>query len=136
LIAPLIVGTVGQEYNFHLGFSLAAIGMFLGLVLFIVTKKKSLGLAGTYVPNPLTGEEKKKTLTRIGLGILVIVILGAVGIMTGLLTIERFIFMVSILGILIPAAYFTFMYRSKKTTEVERSRLLAYIPLFVAAMMF
>ena len=28
LLAPLIVGTIGQEYNYHLGFSLAAIGMF------------------------------------------------------------------------------------------------------------
>ena len=30
LLAPLIVGTIGQEYNYHLGFSLAAIGMFFG----------------------------------------------------------------------------------------------------------
>ena len=28
------------------------------------------------------------------------------------------------------------MYRSPKTTEVERSRLLAYIPLFIASVMF
>src|SRR5699024_5652694 len=31
LIAPLIVGTLGQDYNYHLGFGTAAIGMFLGL---------------------------------------------------------------------------------------------------------
>lgn len=136
LIAPLIVGTVGQQYNFHLGFSLAAIGMLLGLIVFVVTKKKNLGLAGTYVANPLTGDEKKKVFSRLGIGALLIVILGAIGISTGLLTIERFIFTVSILGIIIPAAYFFVMYRSPKTSEVERSRLLAYIPLFIAAMMF
>lgn len=136
LIAPLVVGTVGQQYNFHLGFSLAAIGMFLGLIVFIVTKKKSLGLAGTYVANPLTQEEKKKVFARIGIGALIIVILGAIGITTGLLTIDRFIFLVSILGIAIPAAYFIMMYRSPKTTETERSRILAYIPLFIAATMF
>ncbi|MEK4027152.1 MULTISPECIES: peptide MFS transporter [Bacillaceae] len=136
LIAPLIVGTVGQEYNFHLGFSLAAIGMFLGLVVFAVTKKTRLGLAGTYVPNPLTGEEKKKVFIQIGIGTLVIVILGAIGMTTGLLTIDRFILLVSILGIIIPAAYFIMMYRSPKTSEIERSRLLAYIPLFIAATMF
>jgi POT family proton-dependent oligopeptide transporter len=44
--------------------------------------------------------------------------------------------MISILGILIPAAYFIVMYRSPKSTDVERSRLIAYIPLFIAAMMF
>ena len=31
-IAPLTVGWLGQKVNFHLGFSLAAIGMFFGLV--------------------------------------------------------------------------------------------------------
>lgn len=43
---------------------------------------------------------------------------------------------VSILGIVIPACYFIFMYRSPKTTEVERSRVIAYIPLFIAAVVF
>lgn len=65
-----------------------------------------------------------------------IVILGAIGMTTGLLTIDRFILLVSILGIIIPAAYFIMMYRSPKTSEIERSRLLAYIPLFIAATMF
>src|SRR5690625_6626863 len=64
-IAPFIVGTLGQEYNFHLGFGVAAIGMFLGLVVYVITKKKNLGLAGTYVPNPLKGKEKDRKSTRL-----------------------------------------------------------------------
>ncbi|MWT30622.1 oligopeptide:H+ symporter, partial [Escherichia coli] len=32
LIAPLLVGWVGAHVNFHVGFSLAAIGMFFGLL--------------------------------------------------------------------------------------------------------
>lgn len=43
-IAPLIVGTIGMNYNFHLGFGLAAVGMFLGLVMFVFTKKKTSAL--------------------------------------------------------------------------------------------
>jgi len=135
-IAPLIVGTLGQEYNFHLGFGVAAIGMFLGLIVFVITKKKYLGLAGSYVPNPLKGDEKKKVYTRFALGALIIAILGAMTIPTGILTINRFTYLVSILGIVIPTLYFIFMYRSPKTNEDEKSRLLAYIPLFVAAIMF
>ncbi len=42
-LAPLIVGTVGMRISFHLGFSIAAVGMFLGLVIFLVTKKKKSG---------------------------------------------------------------------------------------------
>lgn len=136
LIAPLIVGTLGQKYNFHLGFGVAAIGMFLGLVIFLATRKNNLGLAGSHVPNPLLPEERKKVFGRIGLGTLLIVVLGAVGIKTGFLTINRFTMLVSILGVLIPTAYFFVMYRSKKTTPDEKSNLLAYIPLFIAAIMF
>ena len=63
-LAPLIVGTVGMKYNFHLGFGIAAVGMFVGLLVFIFTKKKSLGLAGTYVANPLSPDGKEKVFTR------------------------------------------------------------------------
>ena len=54
----------------------------------------------------------------------------------GLLTFASFINIVTFLGILIPTIYFVVMYRSKKTTAVERSRILAYIPLFIASVMF
>ncbi|RBP94688.1 POT family proton-dependent oligopeptide transporter [Cytobacillus firmus] len=135
-LAPLIVGTVGMDYNFHLGFAIAAVGMFFGLLVFVFTKKKNLGLAGTYVSNPLSANEKSKVYTRIGLGAAVVAILVAVGIPTGLLTFDSFIALVGVLGIGLPIIYFTVMYRSPKTTEVERSRIIAYIPLFIASVMF
>src|SRR5699024_6837739 len=55
---------------------------------------------------------------------------------TELLTINSFTYIVSFLAVTIPAAYFIVMYRSDKITSDERSRLLAYIPLFIAAMSF
>ncbi|MDR4887634.1 peptide MFS transporter [Fredinandcohnia sp. QZ13] len=135
-LAPLIVGEVGMKHNFHLGFSIAAVGMFIGLVMFVLTKKKNLGLAGTIVPNPLAPTEKKKVYTQIAIGLIVVAILVAVGIPTGILTFDSFIALIGILGFLIPTIYFVTMYRSAKTTDVERSRILAYIPLFLAAVMF
>ncbi|TQR21532.1 peptide MFS transporter [Psychrobacillus vulpis] len=135
-ISPLIVGTVGLEYNFHLGFGIAAVGMALGLIVFLITKKKYLGLAGSYVPNPMTKEERKKVFTRIGIMLVAVLVVGFILVQQGILTIELFTMTVSILGIVIPTIYFIVMYRSSKSTADEKSRLLAYIPLFVAAMMF
>ncbi|MBS4207000.1 peptide MFS transporter [Bacillus sp. FJAT-50079] len=134
-LSPLILGEV-MKYSFHLGFGIAAVGMFFGLVVFIFTKKKNLGLAGTYVANPLAPTEKKKVYTMIGLGTLLIVILLAITIPAGVLTIDTFIKLVGILGFLIPTVYFIVMYRSPKTTATERSRIIAFIPLFLAAVMF
>ncbi|OME69284.1 MFS transporter [Paenibacillus odorifer] len=134
-ISPLIVGAVGMN-NFHLGFSIAAVGMFIGLVVYVVTRTKNLGLAGTIVRNPIPAEQKKKLFTWIGIGLVVLAVVVTVGILTGILTFETFIKIVGVLGLLIPTMYFIVMYRSPKTTAVERSRILAYIPLFIASIMF
>lgn len=135
-IAPIIVGTIGQGYNYHLGFSIAAIGMFFGLIAFTMSRKKNLGLAGSVVHNPLTPEERKSTFTKIGVGAVVLIILLAITIPTRILNLNSFITIVSILGFLIPAWYFFMMYFSKKTSKDERSRILAYIPLFIASIVF
>lgn len=135
-IAPLIVGTVGMKINFHLGFSLAAVGMFVGLVLFVATKKKNLGLAGTVIANPLSPSEKSRTIKIFTVSAIAIAAIVYYGLDYGFLTFNSFIATVGAFGLLIPTAYFFVMYRSKKTSEVERSRILAYIPLFIASVMF
>ncbi|GGJ15906.1 peptide MFS transporter [Paenibacillus hunanensis] len=135
-IAPLIVGTVGTEYNFHLGFGLAAIGMLIGLIVFMLTRKKSLGLAGRIVPNPMDKDERRKVTKLLIIGAIIVAVLLAAAITFGWLTLESFVLVVAVLGVLIPVCYFVVMYRSPKTNAVERSRLTAYIPLFIAAVMF
>lgn len=134
-ISPLIVGEA-MKTSFHLGFGIAAVGMFFGLILFLVTRKKNLGLAGTYVANKLEGEEKISVIKRFSIASVILIILIILSIQYGLLTINSFITLVGILGFLIPTLYFIFMYRSPKTTDIERSRILAFIPLFVASVMF
>ncbi|MFY4773826.1 peptide MFS transporter [Metabacillus sp. RGM 3146] len=135
-VAPLVVGTIGQKYNFHLGFGLAAIGMFLGLVVFMATKKKNIGNAGVEVPNPLPNDQKGKIYLGIGIAAVLIIVVGVIFANVGILTIDSFINLVTILSIAIPILYFIVMYFSNKTSEVERSRLLAYIPLFIASVIF
>ncbi|MGN7387610.1 peptide MFS transporter [Sporosarcina sp. SAFN-015] len=135
-IAPWIVGTIGLEYNFHLGFSLAAVGMFFGLLMFVYTKKKNLGLAGTQIANPLKPEDRKRFFLTILAAVVVLGVLVAISIPNGWLTFDSFIALVGILGFVIPFCYFVVMYRSDKTTPDEKSRIIAYIPLFLAAVMF
>lgn len=134
-ISPLIVGSL-MKTSFHLGFGVAAIGMFFGLLMFVLTKKKSLGLAGTQVANPLQPSEKRKVFSTFAIAAVVIGILVAIAIPRGWLTFESFIIIVGILGFLIPTVYFIVMYRSPKTNDVERSRIIAFIPLFLSAVVF
>ena len=104
-ISPLIVGEL-MKTSFHLGFGVAAVGMFIGLLIFVLTKKKSLGLAGTQVANPLAPSEKKKVFSIFAIATIAIAILIAIAIPRGWLTFDSFIAIVGILGFLIPTALF------------------------------
>src|SRR5699024_10620034 len=41
LISPLLIGWLQVNYGFHIGFSLAAFGMFAGLVTYLLTSRKN-----------------------------------------------------------------------------------------------
>ena len=88
LLAPLIVGTIGQEYNYHLGFSLAAIGMFFGLLQYIIQGRKTLDGVGTTPPNPLTTEERKGFIRNLIIALVVIAAVFGGAQLTGHLTID------------------------------------------------
>lgn len=135
-LSPLIIDRVYQAAGFHAGFSIAAFGMAIGLIVFVVTSKKNLGLAGTQVPNPMTPAEKKRMsiIATVAIAILGAIILIAKA--TDTLTVANFSLLITTLGVLIPVILFTYMYRSPKTTKEEKSRVLAYVPLFISAVMF
>lgn len=52
------------------------------------------------------------------------------------LTLPNFANFISVLGVLLPIYYFIKITTSKKTEDYERSRVYAYIPLFIAAVAF
>ncbi|MBV7441667.1 peptide MFS transporter [Weeksellaceae bacterium TAE3-ERU29] len=86
LLASIIVGYVGETYGWHYGFGLAAIGMTLGLIQYIVgqkylkhignhIKKGTIGAIDT--SKPLTKVEKDRVIVLILSFFLVIVFWGA-----------------------------------------------------------
>ena len=86
LIAPIIVGALGQNVNYHLGFSIAAIGMFFGLLQYYFQGKKTLHNIGTQVTNPLIGAEKTAFFKRFAVAIvLVIVLFGGAALLLSLI---------------------------------------------------
>ncbi|MFC8733386.1 peptide MFS transporter [Luteimicrobium sp. NPDC057192] len=136
LAAPFLVGLARDWGGYHAGFAVAAVGMGAALV-FFVAGRKYLGGAGDDVPNPIRPEERP-TLVRHGLLIAVgvVVIVGFAALTTHGGALDIFINTMSYLAFVAPVAYITVMYRSPRVTRVEQRRVVAYIPLFVAAMLF
>ncbi|MCI1923687.1 MAG: peptide MFS transporter [Lentilactobacillus buchneri] len=135
-ISPILVGWLGMSYNFHLGFSLAAIGMFFGLLQYVRGGKKHLPSSSLYASDPLEPEDVKKLSVKIGLGVIVFALVLLLMNVMGSLNIANFITLLSIIAVATPVIYFIVIISSKKITSTERSRVIAYIPLFIAAAIF
>ncbi|MBX9243764.1 MFS transporter [Actinotalea ferrariae] len=136
LSAPLLVGAARAWGGYHAGFAVAAVGMAIALA-FFVAGRRLLGGAGDTVPNPVRAEDRP-ALLRTGAALVagVLVVVAIARAWSGEAGVTMFIDTMSLLAFVAPVVYFVVMFRSPKVTARERSRLLAYVPLFVAAMLF
>lgn len=132
-LAPLVVGTIGQGIAWHLGFGTAAVGMAIGLAQYVLGRR---GLPDRRPPRPL-GPEERRRLRRVvpaiaaGVAAVVVVLLA-----TGTFTLDNVTFALTAVPIVVAAGYFAFMFGSREITPEERTRLRAYVWLFVAAAIF
>lgn len=136
--APLLVGTLGQRYDYHLGFGLAAVGMAAGLLVYL-RGRRHLSDADLAPPQPLRTRHGSRSprAVRMAVGSLVLLlVMISTAALTGTLTAERAVDGLSLLAVALPVGYFTMVLRSARTTPAERHRVRGYIPLFVAAVFF
>ncbi|GAB49422.1 peptide MFS transporter [Mobilicoccus pelagius] len=134
--SPLLVGVIQARWGYHAGFSVAAFGMGLAIIAFLIGRPALHGV-GSQVPNPLTGKDG----ARLGLGALAVVVLSAalyllfVWMEKGAVT-SAIVDVVATLSIIAAVGYFATMFRSPKVSDAERTHLLAYLPLWVGGALF
>ncbi|WP_188828602.1 peptide MFS transporter [Nocardia camponoti] len=128
---PLLTGLLQREWGFHAGFGVAAVGMGIGLTQYVVFRR-NLGDHGRSVSNPIT----RQALIQVLIGAAIAVVAVVVAIATHLLTLENLPDATTIVIALASVAYFAVMLTSTKVTRVERTRVRAFIPLFLANAVF
>lgn len=130
-IGPLITGLLQTRVGFHYGFGAAAVGMALGLTQYVVFRR-NLGDHGRHVPNPLPRSAIGRAAGVAMTGIVVIVVVFTTGVvkLSNLSQVTT--------GVIVAASvtYFAVMLTSAKVSAVERTRVRAFIPLFVANAVF
>lgn len=135
---PFVANLFGHNgnMNFHAGFALAAIGMFIGLIQYYFDGKKYLSKESLEPKDPISKEDLKPLINKIIIGVVALIAVLVLMAVAGQLNIDNVITLITIIAIALPIIYFVIMLRSKKVTKVERHRVSAYIPLFIAAAIF
>jgi POT family proton-dependent oligopeptide transporter len=130
-VGPLITGLLQTHVGFHYGFGAAAVGMALGLGQYVVFRR-NLGEHGRHVPNPLP---HNRIAVYVGVLVAAVAVVAMV-LATGLVTLANLSQVTT--GVIVAAsiAYFAVMLTSSKVQPVEKTRVRAFIPLFIANAVF
>ncbi len=138
LVGPLVVGTLGENINWHLGFSAAGVGMVLGLVQYKVGLKY-LGEAGHLRAEVRDGVSQAKQRLLMGIGVTVglVVVLALMQSMGAIaLDLERVAQGTGVFIVSLAVLYFVYLLVLGDLTPAEQKRVVYIFILFLGAAMF
>ena len=137
-VGPFVCGTLGETVNWHLGFSVAGVGMLLGLAQY-VWGWRYLGDAGL-LRHP-DGDDRGRALRSFwwGTGVVVASVLGVTFLQRGGVLSLSFLNVAQGTGIMITTLvvlYFLYIFLYGRLSHDERRRVAMIPVLFVAAALF
>jgi POT family proton-dependent oligopeptide transporter len=128
---PLLTGLLQDNVGFHYGFGLAAVGMALGLTQYAFGRRQ-LEDVGREAPKPLPASQRPLVIGLAVVGLAVIVALTT----TGVVNADNLSNVVIGLSIAAAVAYFLVILTSRQISDVERKRVISFIPMFIASAAF
>lgn len=128
---PLLTGLLQKSVGFHWGFGLAAVGMTAGLIQYSFGRKE-LPAAAHEVPNPLP-RSRYPLFGGIAVGAIVVI---AVLVLTGVIRADNLAGIVIVCALGATIAYFAVILASRHVNATERSRVWAFVPLFITSVAF
>jgi POT family proton-dependent oligopeptide transporter len=131
LFGPLLTGLLQKNWGFHFGFGLAALGMAAGLIQYAVGRRK-LPEETHHVPHPLSPSARLRYIVATLAGLALVVVLTLVGVITA----GRLSDIVVWVSVVCAVIYFVVILSSREITAVERRRVYAFIPMFIASAVF
>ena len=131
-IGPLLTGAVWTSFGFEWGFGLAAIGMALGLTQYLALRRRTLSGVADVAPDPAPRRVRARAAV-LTLGVLALVLVLSV---THVLRLEALATWVTVLTVAAAVVLFAVILTSKTIDATERSRVIAFIPMFLASCAF
>lgn len=128
---PILTGLLQTSIGFHVGFGLAAVGMAAGLVQYLIGRGR-LPESARVVPNPLP-RQRLPLVVSIAVAAVVVIV---VAVALRLITASNLALLVIVVTAVAAVAYFVVILGNRTISADERSRVVAFIPLFLASAVF
>ncbi len=155
-LGQLSVGFLGEIYDWHYGFGAAAVGMFVGLIVFKMTEKEYLGDVGIIPSAKLLKESKSDTQEMAGgnkllkLIIIGVLLLGLISIifyyqnffnssadqLLNISTVEWLALLMGYLIVFIAGIFFLYVLLFGNLNKLESRRVIVLIFLFIGISIF
>lgn len=139
ILGPLLCGLLGEGYNWHLGFSLAGIGMIFGLVSYKIGGKY-LGSAGdlkTGEPEEVINKRSRRFFTGISFIAAILVVFGFLLISGAItVTLETMAAYLGYAAVAITIGFFAYIIFFGGHTTDEKKKLGVIFWLFILAALF
>lgn len=128
---PLVTGVLQDTVNFHVAFGAAAVGMGIGIATYLF-RLRTLPAMSNEVPNPIDFRGK----VVVGIVCLGIVLVIAALITTSIITLTNIdVAVIGATGV-IAIAYFIRIVKARAISSGERSRFVAFVPIFLVGCVF
>ncbi|MDI1463620.1 peptide MFS transporter [Catellatospora sp. KI3] len=134
-IAPLLTGYFAAKNDWHLAFGIAAVGMTLAVIQYIFGHRRLEGV-GLKAHKPLLSHERSRLLKIAAVVVAVVAVLLIADVAAGTFKADHVINALTLMALVVPAAYFLMMFRDRSLTTQERSRVSAYVWIFIGAALF
>ena len=128
---PILTGLLQSTIGFHYGFGIAAVGMAIGLTQYSFGRKR-LPASSHEIPDPLP-RSRYLPYGLMAAGVIVILV---VLVFTGVITATNLVTIVIGVTIVASVSYFVVILSNRHISGVERKRVYAFIPLFIASVAF
>ncbi len=135
-LSPLIVGITSEAVGYSIAFLIPAVMMTIAVVFFVALGKSTLRGIGREPVEPLTQGEKQRWALIAATAVIVCVGLGAVLALNNVLDLGIIGDSMPVVCTVIAAIIFFLLIRDRNGSSEERSRVIAFIPLFLASAMF
>jgi len=128
---PLLTGLLQSTAGFRWGFTLAALGMAAGLVQYSFGRR-SIPDVARIAPNPLARQHYLKAALIGAATVVAVVVL----VLTKVIRVDNLSQTVIIATVIAAVGLFALLLTSKRVDATERSRVWAFIPLFLVSVAF